>query len=258
VSTDSGPVVLVTGALGDIGRATAVLLAEAGVTVVVTDLADPAAESSIALIRELESAGGRASYRMADQAVESEVQSVVEFILDTYGRLDGAANIAAVAQPRTPLVEMASADFARITHVNVVGVFHWVKHELLAMSAGGSIVNMSSAQGVMGVANQVAYTTSRHAVCGLTRAAAVEAGERGIRVNAVLPGSVRTAMQEAVHGALDSPENLARARGLHLLGRIAEVGEVGRTVRWLLSEESSFITGALVPVDGGLTSGRRV
>lgn len=258
MSAAPAPVVLVTGALGDIGRATAVLLAQAGMSVVATDLAEPTPEGSGALLLELESAGARASYVAADQAEEGEVRAVLDFVLDTHGRLDGAANIAAVPQARTPLVEMASADFARITQVNVVGVFHWVKHELLAMREGASIVNMSSAQGVMGVANQVAYTTSRHAVCGLTRAAAVEAGERGIRVNAVLPGSVRTSMQEAVHGALDSPENLARARGLHLLGRIAEVDEVGRTVRWLLSEESSFITGALVPVDGGLTSGRRV
>lgn len=249
-----GQVVIVTGALGDIGGAIARELAAAGVVVVATDIGENGADQ---LLDDLAARGTAGMYRAADQTVEDQVKAVVAHAVERYGRLDGASNNAGVAQPRTALTEVTSAEFARIMHVNVVGMFHWVKHEMRAMSPGASIVNMSSAQGVIGVANQVAYTTSRHAVCGLTRAAAVEGGDLGIRVNAVLPGSVRTSMQEAVHGDLDSPENLERARALHLLGRIAEVNEVGAAVRWLLSDEASFVTGVLLPVDGGLTAGRR-
>jgi 2,5-dichloro-2,5-cyclohexadiene-1,4-diol dehydrogenase 1 len=201
---------------------------------------------------------GEASFTPADLTEEADARAVVAHALDRFGRLDGAFNNAGISQAGTPLVELASADVERVMRINVLGVFHCLKHQMAAMPDGGSIVNTSSALGVLGALNQAGYIASKHAVCGLTRAAAVEGAEHGIRVNAVLPGSVRTPMAVAAHGSVDSPAALERARQLHLLGRIGEPEEIGRMARWLLSDEASFVTGALLPVEGGLLAGRRL
>jgi NAD(P)-dependent dehydrogenase (short-subunit alcohol dehydrogenase family) len=142
--------------------------------------------------------------------------------------------------------------------INTLSVFHCLKHQMSAMTDGGSIVNTSSALGAMGVLNQAGYIASKHAVCGLTRAAAVEGADHGIRVNAILPGSVRTPMQVAAHGSVDSAAARERARQLHLLARMGEPDEVGHLARWLLSDEASFVTDSLLPVEGGLLAGRRL
>nr|WP_285659334.1 SDR family oxidoreductase [Actinomycetospora sp. NBRC 106375] len=139
-----------------------------------------------------------------------------------------------------------------------MSVFHCLKHQLPAMSNGGSVVNTSSALGETGALDQAGYIASKHAICGLTRAAAVEVADRGIRVNAVLPGIIRTPMQVAAHGPVDSAAAQERVRRLHLLGRLGEAVDVGRMVRWLLSDEASFVTGALLPVEGGALAGRRL
>ena len=244
-------VVIVTGALGGIGSATARLLVESGARVVLTDVVD---DGGPELADEL----GEASFTPADLTEEADARAVVAHALDRFGRLDGAFNNAGISQAGTPLVELASTDVERVLRINVLGVFHCLKHQMAAMPDGGSIVNTSSALGVLGALNQAGYIASKHAVCGLTRAAAVEGAEHGIRVNAVLPGSVRTAMAVAAHGSVDSPAALERARQLHLLGRIGEPEEIGRMARWLLSDEASFVTGALLPVEGGLLAGRRL
>jgi len=251
VSALDKKVVIVTGALGGIGSATARLLVESGARVVLTDVVD---DGGPELADEL----GEASFTPADLTDEDAARAVVAHALDRFGRLDGAFNNAGISQAGTPLVELASADVERVMRINVLGVFHCLKHQMAAMPDGGSIVNTSSALGVLGALNQAGYIASKHAVCGLTRAAAVEGAEHGIRVNAVLPGSVRTAMAVAAHGSVDSPAALERARQLHLLGRIGEPEEIGRMARWLLSDEASFVTGALLPVEGGLLAGRRL
>ena len=248
-------VVIVTGALGGIGGATARLLVHAGARVVLTDVVG---EGGSELADELSGRAGEASFTSADLTEEDQVRALVEHAVDRFGRLDGAFNNAGVAQAGTPLVELASAEFERVMRINALSVFHCLKHQMPAMADGGSIVNTSSALGVMALVDQAAYIASKHAVCGLTRAAAVEGAPQGIRVNAILPGSVRTPMQESAHGAVDSGASLERARRLHLLGRMGEPDEIGHLARWLLSDEASFVTGALLPVEGGLTAGRRL
>jgi 2,5-dichloro-2,5-cyclohexadiene-1,4-diol dehydrogenase 1 len=248
-------VLIVTGGLGGIGSATARLLAEAGAHVVITDLVDKGGAEFAA---ELSGYGSEAVFFAADQTEEDQVRALVGHTLERFGRLDGAFNNAGVAQHKKPLVELTSDEFAEVMRINVVGVFHCVKHQMLAMKDGGSIVNTSSGLGVMALPNQAGYIASKHAVCGLTRAAAVEGASRGIRVNAILPGAIRTPMQEAAHGPLDAPAALERAGRLHLLGRLGEADEIGHAARWLLSDEASFVTGALIPVEGGATAGRRL
>jgi len=240
-------VVLVTGALGGIGGATARLLAAAGAGVVLTDVVG---DGGPELADELPDA----SFVAADLTDEEQVRALVGHAVDRFGRLDGAFNNAGVALAGTPLVELASKEFERVMRINALSVFHCLKHQMPAMEAGGSIVNTSSALGVMALADQAAYIASKHAVCGLTRAAAVEGAHQGIRVNAVLPGAIRTPMQVAAHPSASEE----RAGQLHLLGRMGEPEEIGHLVRWLLSDEASFVTGALLPVEGGLTAGRRL
>jgi 2,5-dichloro-2,5-cyclohexadiene-1,4-diol dehydrogenase 1 len=246
-------VVLVTGGLGGIGRATARLLAEAGAHVVLTDLD---ATGGPEFAAELGRLGPEADFVAADLVDEEQVRAVVARVLDRFGRLDGAFNNAGVAQRDKPLVDLTSGEFEAMMRVNVLGTFHCVKHEMRAMTDGGSIVLTSSGLGATAVPDRAAYVTSKHALSGLTRAAAVEGAPLGIRVNAVLPGSTRTPMAEAVHGSLGAA-TARRSGTFHLIPRLAEPEEIGYAARWLLSDEASFVTGALVPVEGGLTAGRR-
>jgi 2,5-dichloro-2,5-cyclohexadiene-1,4-diol dehydrogenase 1 len=246
-------VVLVTGGLGGIGRATATVLAEAGAHVVVTDL-DAAGGPEFAA--ELGVLGPEADFVAADLVDEEQVRGVVARVLERFGRLDGAFNNAGVAQRDKPLVELGSEEFEAMMRVNVLGTFHCLKHEMPAMTGGGSIVITSSGLGVTAIPDRAAYITSKHALSGLTRSAAVEGAPMGIRVNAILPGSTRTAMAEAVHGSIGEAAE-RRGGNFHLLPRLAEPVEIGHAARWLLSDEASFVTGALVPVEGGLSAGRR-
>ncbi len=246
-------VVMVTGGLGGIGRSAARLLAEHGARVVVTDVVETGGAE---LADELTALGGEAMFHAADLVDEDQVQDLVERVVARYGRLDGAFNNAGISQRDKPLVDLASEEFERFLRVNVLGTFHCLKHQMPVMSDGGSIVVTSSGLGVTAFPDRAAYITSKHALSGLTRAAAVEGGPRGIRVNAILPGTTRTPMAEAVFGSMGDAA-VQRASSFHLLGRLAEPHEVGQVARWLLSDESSFVTGALIPVEGGGTAGRR-
>ncbi|MEU2005221.1 SDR family NAD(P)-dependent oxidoreductase [Rhodococcus sp. NPDC019627] len=255
MSSIESKVLIVTGALGGIGGATARLLADAGAHVVASDVID---SGGAELAEELSARGAKASFFAADLAEEDQARALVDHAVERFARLDGAFNNAGVPQHEKLLVNLTSEEFSKVMRINVLGVFHCLKHQMLAMTDGGSIVNTSSGLGVIAMPNAAEYIASKHAVCGLTRAAAVEGGPDGIRVNALLPGIVRTPMVESVFGSLDAPEFQEGVRALHLLGRLAEPEEIGQAARWLLSDESSFVTGALIPVDGGVTAGRRM
>ena len=183
--------------------------------------------------------------------------ALVDHAVHTFGRLDGAFNNAGIPHHGKSLVDLSSDEFSRVMEVNVLSVFHCLKHQMQAMTTGGgSIVITSSGLGAMALPNRAEYITSKHALSGLTRAAAVEGAPNRIRVNALLPGSIQTPMAEAVFGSLTAAAQ-QRAGNFHLIERMGEPEEVAYAARWLLSDEASFVTGALIPVDGGATAGRR-
>tara|TARA_R110000782_G_scaffold78276_9_gene155678 strand:+ start:113732 stop:114493 length:762 start_codon:yes stop_codon:yes gene_type:complete len=242
---------IVTGALGGIGEATARLLADAGANLVLSDISD---RGGTELAEELSTKSGRSSFIAADVGREDDVRAMVDHAISTFGRLDGAFNNAGIDDDRQLIVDLPTDRWERTMRINAQGIFHCIKHQFLAMKQGGSIVNTSSGLGVIGASNCAAYVASKHAVCGLTRAAAAEGAPMNIRVNAVLPGIVRTPMQDRQHEDIFAPEVMDRVRSVHLIGRYCEPEEVGNLVRWLLSDEASFITGALYTVDGGATA----
>lgn len=253
-ATLESKVIMVTGGLGGIGRAAARLLAESGAHVAVTDIVEGGGDE---LVEELSGLGVEAAFYAADLTVEVQVRQLVQRVIERFGQLDGAFNNAGISQRDKPLVELGSDEFETLMRVNVLGTFHCLKHQMSVMKTGGSIVITSSGLGVTAFPDRAAYITSKHALSGLTRAAAVEGASRGIRVNAILPGTTRTPMAEAVFGSLHGAAEL-RAESFHLLGRLGEPEEVGQAARWLLSSEASFVTGALIPVEGGGTAGRRL
>jgi 2,5-dichloro-2,5-cyclohexadiene-1,4-diol dehydrogenase 1 len=245
-----GKVYIVTGGLGGIGRVTARLLADVGAHIVVSDVVEAGGAD---FATELSASGPAATFFPADLVDEDQVRSLVGHAVERFGRLDGAFNNAAVMEHKKLLVELTSAEFDKVMRTNVLGTFHSLKHQMLAMKNGGSIVITSSALAMTALSNRAEYIASKQAVLGLTRAAAVEGAPMNIRVNAVLPGSTKTPMALASHG----PQAEERASKLHLIARMGLPEEVGYAVRWLLSDEASFVTGASIPVEGGATAGRR-
>lgn len=242
-------VVIVTGGAGGIGRATALLLAEAGARIVVSDLSE-SGEETAAAIRER---GGQARFVKADVGNEADVAALVDETLSIHGRLDGAFNNAGVEQAFLPLHELSLEQWEHALRIDLTGVFLCIKHQVRAMLAGGggSIVNTASALGEVAIPRAAEYVAAKHGVVGLTRAAALEYGALGIRVNAVLPGIIRTPMIER---AIDHPDFSAFFDKLlehHPIGRFGQPPEVGEAVKWLLSDAASFVTGAMIAVDGG-------
>jgi NAD(P)-dependent dehydrogenase (short-subunit alcohol dehydrogenase family) len=247
-----GQVALVMGASRGIGAEIARAYAAAGAGVVL------AARDEQALLRvadQIEGAGGHAIAVRADVSCEDDVRAAVHVAVDEFGRLDVAANNAAGGAPPTPLAELALADFEQSIQTNLVGGFLALKHEIAAMlendgPARGSIVNISSTAGLEGVANLAGYSATKHALIGLTKVAALDYAERGIRVNAVAPGPILTHHLER---AGDKYQRMA-AEAMPMR-RIGMPSEVADAVVWLSSQQSSFVTGATILIDGGKMAG---
>jgi NAD(P)-dependent dehydrogenase (short-subunit alcohol dehydrogenase family) len=184
-------------------------------------------------------------------SVPAEVAAMVDHAVATYGGLDCAHNNAGIAAPLAPLAEYPDEGWDRTIAVMLSGVYHCMKAEIPLMleRGGGAIVNTASGVGLVGYPGQAAYTASKHGVLGLTKVAALDYGARGIRVNAVCPGTARTPMvDEAV---LADPSLDAYLKTLHPIGRIGEASEVAEAAVWLCTPAASFILGVALPVDGG-------
>jgi NAD(P)-dependent dehydrogenase (short-subunit alcohol dehydrogenase family) len=265
----SGKVALVTGAGNGIGRASALVFAREGAKVVVADIIAEAGQECVKLIQK---GGGEAIFVAADVSRADQVSKLVEQTLSTYGRLDVAHNNAGVEGPIARVADCSEADWDKTIETNLKGVWLCMKYEIPAMLklGGGAIVNTASVAGLAGLSHLSSYTASKHGVIGLTKAAALEYRRFGIRVNAVCPGLIHTAMLERAADTklqTDLPSRWrpigAVLRAMQRLGiravapsqkaarRLGQPGEVAEAVVWLCSDAASFTTGHAMVIDGG-------
>jgi NAD(P)-dependent dehydrogenase (short-subunit alcohol dehydrogenase family) len=247
----TGQVALVTGASSGMGLATAQAFAEAGATVVLADIND---QTLGAATDELTASGHQALGVTCDVANEDQAAAMVEGAVASFGRLDMAFNNAGIQVPPTDAADEPAENFDRVNAINLRGVWTCMKHELGQMRAQGSgaIVNCSSLGGLVGLPGRAAYHASKHGVIGLTRSAALEYASRGIRINAVCPGTIETPMVRDMidKGELDVPEAVKNQP----IGRLGRADEIAAAVLWLCSPAASFVLGVALPVDGGYTA----
>jgi NAD(P)-dependent dehydrogenase (short-subunit alcohol dehydrogenase family) len=244
------PVVLITGALAGIGRATALAFAKEGARLVVSGRRDDAGEK---LVTELRGLGTEAEFIRADVRHEADVQNLVDKTVARFGRLDVAVNNAGTEGKPGPVTEQSAESYAATFDTNVLGVILSMKHELLIMQAqgSGSIVNLSSTMGHRGAPGASIYTASKHAVEGLTKSAALEAAAFGVRVNAVAPGPVETEMLTRFTGSADRKAGLVAGIPLKRAGRPEEIADA---IVFASSDKASFISGQIIAVNGGKTA----
>lgn len=245
-------VALITGANSGIGAAISETLASEGYAIV---LAARREDQGMALERQIKEAGGDAVFVRADLTREENIRHLHEKALSVYGRIDAAVNNAGVHRGQM-LTESSIEDYNAIMDTNVRAVWLGMKYQIEAMRQtedGGAIVNIASNVGHNGAHKLALYVASKHAVIGLTKAAAIDHGAEGIRINTVSPGPIRTEMfEKAVDG---DPELEAAITNWVPLGRVGTAREVARVVRWLVSEEASFVNGHSLAVDGGTLAG---
>jgi NAD(P)-dependent dehydrogenase (short-subunit alcohol dehydrogenase family) len=245
-------VALITGGGSGIGRAAALRLAAAGMRVIVADIDGTGAEATLQALR---AAGGTGIARRTDVTRSDEVDALVCAAVAAFGRLDCAFNNAGIQDEHGRLLDCAEDVFDRTMAVNVKGVWLCMRaqiRQMLAQGGGGAIVNTASVAGLRGAPSMAAYSASKHAVVGLTKTAAAEYAIKGIRINAVCPGVIRTPMYDRIAAA--APRTAAIAQKMHPIGRIGEADEVAATVEWLFSDAASFVVGQTIAIDGGFTA----
>jgi NAD(P)-dependent dehydrogenase (short-subunit alcohol dehydrogenase family) len=247
----AGKVVIVTGASAGIGRAAAFALAAEGATVVLADVNAARGEQVVA---ELTDKGGTAQFIQTDVSDDAQVAAMVARTIDVFGRLDCAFNNAGIEGEPAPTHECTPENWRRTIAVDLTGVWSCMRHEIPPMleGGGGSIVNCSSVAGLVGFPGIAAYVASKHGVVGLTKTAALEYAEAGIRVNAVCPGVIDTEMVERFTGG--QPDAEAAMLATEPVGRMGRPEEIADAVVWLCSERSSFTTGQAIAVDGGFVA----
>lgn len=242
--------VIVTGGGSGIGRAASLQFAAEGAKVLVADADEVGGHETVRLIQQ---AGGIARFRRTDVSRDGDCKAMVDEAVAQYGRLDVAFNNAGIGGSGFALADEEEMTFDRVVSVNLKGVFLSMRHEIAAMlkSGGGAIVNTASVAGLVGNPGLGAYCASKHGVIGLTKSAALDYIEHGIRINAICPAATRTPLLEAW---FQDPKVEAHVMGLHPIKRMADPEEMARVALFLASPESSFMVGCAVPVDGGLTA----
>jgi NAD(P)-dependent dehydrogenase (short-subunit alcohol dehydrogenase family) len=243
----SDPVVLITGALTGIGRATAIAFAKEGARLAVAGRHEEAGQ---ALVIELRALGAEAEFVRADVRHEDDMRELVDRTIARFGRLDAAVNNAGTEGHPGPVTEQSADSYAATFDTNVLGTLLSMKHELRVMVAqgSGSIINISSTYGHLGARGASVYSASKHAVEGLTKSAALEAAGSGVRINAVAPGPTETAMLNRFAGNAERKAGFVAGVPLR---RVGEPDEIANAIVFLASDKSSFTTGQVLPVDGG-------
>ena len=248
----SGKVALVTGAAAGIGRATALAFAEEGAKVMVSDIDEAGGEETVRLIGE---AGGEAAFMPADVSAPEDVTALIAATVERFGRIDCACNNAGIEGRVAPLAEQSLDDYEKVLAINLRGTFLCLQAEIRQMlkQGGGAIVNLASVAGLIGFPGLSPYTASKHAVNGLTKNAALEYGKQGIRVNSVCPAGIETRMLDSLADQSTGGTRSAHEMmdPLHPIGRIGRSEEVAQMIVWLCSDRASFVTGAIMPIDGG-------
>jgi NAD(P)-dependent dehydrogenase (short-subunit alcohol dehydrogenase family) len=245
-----GHVALVTGAASGMGLDTARAFARAGAAVTLADLSEEALEKAV---EEIKSEGGKAIGVRCDVADEAQVAAMVERTVAEFGRLDAAYNNAGIQVPASDIADQSAEDYDRINAINQRGVWACMKHELRQMrkQGSGAIINCSSIGGIVGRAEIAAYHGTKHGVIGLTRSVALEYAARGIRINAVCPGTIETPMvSDMLDKGMLAVDDLLRDLPMKRIGKGSEIADA---VLWLCSSGSTFVTGHALLVDGGFT-----
>ena len=243
-------VVIVTGAAGGIGRAAALSFAKEGAKVVVVDIQEKGGQQTAA---DIKADGGEAIFVKADVSKSAEVAAMVKTAVSTYGRLDCAYNNAATEGVAGPIGDCTEENWDKVINTNLKGIWLCMKYELEVMlkQGYGAIVNCSSLTGIVGFPSVAAYTASKHGVLGLTKAASLDYAKSGVRINAVCPGIIDTDMANRFAGG--NADVLAYLATLEPIGRLGKPEEVAAAVLWLASPEASFVNGAGLVVDAGMT-----